>query len=56
MFLSPCVAFMRQKIVLQDEREQLERFTNSVRYLVIVESMKENDATAEVLGSETSGA
>ena len=55
MFLSPCVAFMRQKIVLQDEREQLERFTNSVRYLMIVESMKENDATAEVLGSETWG-
>ena len=55
MLLFPCWALMRQKILMQDEREQLERFTNSVKYLMVVESMKENDATAEVPGSGTWG-
>ena len=41
MFLFACV---------QDDRGQLERFTNTVKVLMVVVSMQENDATAEVPG------
>ena len=50
-----CVALMLQKRLMQDDREQMEHFTNTVKFLMVVESMKENGATAEVPGLGTSG-
>ena len=55
MFLFSCVALMLEKKRMQDDHGQLERFTHTVKVLMVVDSMKENDATAEVPGLGTSG-
>ena len=40
---------------MQDDRGQLERFTHTVKVLMVVDAMQENDASAEVPGVGTSG-
>ena len=40
---------------MQDDRGKLERFTDTVKVLMVVDGMQENDATAEVPGVGTSG-
>ena len=46
---------MSERKRTQDDHDQLERFTHTVKILMVVDSMKENDATAEVPGLGTSG-
>ena len=40
---------------MEDDHRQLERFVHNVKVFMVVDLMKENDATAEVPGLGTSG-